>query len=203
MDELTDGELLSRSAAGDPDAFAALVDRHRNPLVNYLTHVCLDYGRAEEIAQEAFVKLYRTAGRYSDRSSLAPLIFRIATNHYRSEERRSRRWSRLLTLVSRNDPPVASPQKILLQDEAQRKVSEAMGRLPVPYRAALVLREIEGWSHQQVAEALGCRVGTVKSRISRGRELLRQMLAPYWNGEEHETGHREALEVAPAERRIS
>lgn len=203
MDGLTEGELLTRAGTGDPDAFAILVDRHKDSLVNYLTHLCLDYSRAEEIAQEAFVKLFRASGRYGDRETLAPLLFRIATNHYRSEERRSRRWSRLLALVSRNERPVESPQKSLLEGEVQRKVSEALERVPVPYRAALVLKDIEGWSHQQIAEALGCRIGTVKSRVSRGRELLRQMLAPYWNGENHGTGHREGLAVPATERRLS
>lgn len=203
MDGPTEGELLTRAGNGDPDAFAILVDRHKDSLVNYLTHLCLDHSRAEEIAQEAFVKLYRAAARYGDRESLAPLLFRIATNHYRSEERRGRRWSRLLTLVSRSEPPVESPQKALLEHEVRQKVSEALERLPLPYRATLVLREIEGWSHQQIAEALGCRIGTVKSRIARGRKLLRQMLAPYWNGEDHGTGHREGLAVAPPERRLS
>jgi len=203
MDGPHEGELLARAVDGDHAAFATLVDRHKDSLVNYLTHLCRDYSRAEEIAQESFVKLFRSGRRYSDRQLIAPLLFRIATNAFRSEERRSHRWSRLLTLVSRTETRPESPQKVLLEEEIRRKVTDSLARLPVPYRAALVLREIEGWSHQQIAEALGCRIGTVKSRIARGRDLLREMLAPYWTGENHGTEHREGLAVASAHRRLS
>lgn len=203
MEEPTEGALLERARQGDHDAFSILVERHKDALVNYLTHLCRDHGRAEEIAQDAFVRLYRAGGRYQDREVLGPLLFRIATNTFRSEERRSRRWARLLMLVSTDEPQFESPQKVLLQDEICNLVSDALASLPLPYRAALVLREIEGWSHQEIGEALGCRIGTVKSRIARGRELLRQILSPYWNGVNHGTEPREAVAVAATHQRIS
>ena len=70
----------------------------------------------------------------------------------------------------------------MLAEEAQRETQEALAALPVAFRAALVLREMEGLSYEEIAAALGCPAGTVRSRINRGRALLRERLAPYWNG---------------------
>jgi RNA polymerase sigma-70 factor (ECF subfamily) len=178
----TDAELMARTKLGDPDAFGTVVARYKDQLVNYLTHVCGSRDRAEEYAQEAFVRLYQHAHRYDEQGKLAPYLFRIATNLMRSENSRMRRWQRLLLGYTTNGNGQPSPQAVALQREVQTKVSEALAAVPMPYRAALILREVEGWSYDEIAEALGCREGTVKSRIGRGREYLRQSLQPYWNG---------------------
>jgi len=181
-----DATLMARVKQGDEQAFADLVNRYKNPLVNYLTRMIRDRERAEDLAQDAFVRVYRSARRYRERGQFQAYLFRIATNQLRSEERRAARWRGLLpafTAEQRLRPPAASPQRAALGNEAVETVTRAIGRLPLHYRAAVVLREIEGWPYARIARALGCREGTIKSRVHRGKELLRQDLRPYWKGE--------------------
>jgi RNA polymerase sigma-70 factor, ECF subfamily len=181
MTDETDIEVMRRVRAGDHDAFEVIVDRYKHQLVNYLTHLAGNRERAEDYAQEAFVRLYQNADRYEERGLLAPYLFRIATNLVRSEMRRSLRWRALFPMlaghVSGNG---TSPHRALLEEEIQKKVSAAIEELPLPFRAPLVLREMEEWSYQEIADALGCNEGTVKSRINRARQRLRERLAPYW-----------------------
>lgn len=182
----TDAELMRRVREGDDDAFATIVDRHKHQLVRYLANLTGNRGAAEEYAQETFVRLYLTASRYREEGKLAPLLYRIATNLIRSEAARSRRWSDLLPLFGRSAQAPPSPQDTALRSEATLRVTSAIESLPLSYRAAILLREIEGWSYEEIAEALDCNSGTVKSRISRGREILKKLLASYWLGETSE-----------------
>ena len=185
---MTDDALMRRVQEGDDDAFGEIVDRYKDSLVNYLTHLVRSRDRAEEIAQDAFVRLYRNANKYRQQERLGPYLFRIATNLVVSEVRRERRWSLLLPRLHASTRTTApAPDTNLFTSEIQRQVAAAIDRLPVHFRAPLVLFEIEEWSYDEIAKALGVRVGTVKSRISRARDLLRRHLAPWWTGgETHE-----------------
>lgn len=180
----TDAQLLHRTRAAEPEAFAEVIDRHKDRMINYLTRLTGCRDRAEELAQETFVRLYQHLERYREQGELAAYLFRIATNLVRSEERRKRRFRLLEPLVRTNGHhPAPSPRAEALSSEAQQQVSQALASLALPYRAPLVLREIEGLSYRQIATALGCREGTIKSRIHRGKQLLKEKLAPYWKGE--------------------
>ena len=187
---MTDDALMKRVVDGDEAAFAEIVDRYKDSLVNYLTHLVRSRDRAEEIAQDAFVRLYRNAANYRERDRLGPYLFRIATNLTVSEIRRERRWSLLMPrLHASTSSSIAPPDANLMTDEIQRQVTKALEKLPIKYRAPLVLFEMEEWSYDEIAAALEVRTGTVKSRISRARELLRRHLAPWWIGgtpDEHE-----------------
>jgi len=184
---MSDDALMQRVRGGDDDAFAEIVDRYKDSLVNYLTHLVRSRDRAEEVAQDAFVRLYRNAANYKQLERLGPYLYRIATNLVVSEIRRERRWSLLLPRLNASTPSsTPSPDTNLFTSEIQRKVSDAIAQLPLPYRAPLVLFEIEEWSYDEIAKALGVRIGTVKSRISRARQLLRKQLAPWWTGGDHE-----------------
>jgi RNA polymerase sigma-70 factor (ECF subfamily) len=186
MHELSDGELMARTREGDHDAFALLVDRHKDSLVNYLSHLVRDRGHAEELAQEAFVKLYEHAAQYREEGRLAPYLFKIATNLFRSELRRKQRWGVLVHMFTPTEEAhKETPQKDLLEQEIVDRVSRELARLPILYRSAVILRDIEGLSYEEIAEALETNIGTIKSRIGRGREQLRVALTPYWNGGEH------------------
>ena len=184
---LDDGALMARVKQGDEQAFADLVDRYKNPLVNYLTQMTRNRERAEDLAQDAFVRVYRTAGRYREQGQFQAFLFRIATNQLRTEARRAARWRSLLPALAaehRLRAPAPSPQSTALGVEAVDAVTRALSRLPLHYRAPLVLREIEGWPYARIAATLGCREGTVKSRVHRGKNLLREDLSEYWNGGE-------------------
>lgn len=182
MTALDDAELVGRIQSGDREAFAILVNRHKDKLVNYLTVLVRDRERAEELAQEVFLKLYLHAGRYREQGRFLPYLYRIATNLVRSEERQRRRREVLLRAFGTNGNGRPDPQAELLAAELGERVGAAMAALPLRYRSPLTLREIEGWSYRDIATALRCREGTVKSRVHRGREQLRRLLEPYWNG---------------------
>lgn len=181
-ESLRDGELMRHTVVGDRDAFTVLVDRHKDPLVSYLARLTGCRDRAQDLAQETFLRLYQHADRYRDRGTFKAFLYRIATNLVRSEARRERRFRLLRPFLREKDgqPPEAAHR--VLRDEAQRKLAEAVIRLPLGYRVPLVLHEIEGWPYHEIAEQLDCRVGTVKSRIHRARQRLKDELAPYWRG---------------------
>lgn len=194
-----DADLMARVRAGDREAFARLVDRHKDPLVGYLARLTGSPDRAQDLAQEAFLRLYRAAAGYRERGQLAAFLYRIATNLVRSEARRERRWRRLAprltsgretegapaesaaTIGVPGDPaPPGGPHR-LVRRELQHRLARALAALPLELRAPLVLYEIEEWSQREVARALGCREGTVKSRLFRARRRLREELADCWD----------------------
>ena len=180
--EESDAELMAEVRSGNRDAFARLINRHKDAVVHYLTRLTGHRDRAEDLAQESFLRLFRSASGYDEQGYLRAYLFRIATNLVRSEERREKRLRLLLPFLGgrRHDEPSA-PSGLLLQ-EMHRQVAMAVAGLPLRFRVPLVLHEIEGWSYADIAQELSCREGTVKSRIHRGRQHLRQRLEPYWNG---------------------
>jgi len=178
----SDADLMQRVRHGDREAFAGLVELHKDAVVNYLARLTGDRDRAEDLAQETFLRLWRSATSYVEQGFLRAFLFRIATNLVRSEERREKRFRLLLPFLGRRDhDEPAAPSGLLLQ-ELHREVAGALAALPLRYRVPLVLHEIEGWSYGDIARELSCREGTVKSRIHRGRQRLRQRLQPYWQG---------------------
>lgn len=183
MEAENDGVLVARMRHGDEEAFVLFVNRYKNPLINYLTHLTRGRERAEDVAQETFVRFYRNLNQCRAQERLGPYLFRIATNLAHSQGRRERRWGLLLPMLRASDSRRSPlPDAPLLTNEIQRQVAAALDRLPLRYRAPLVLFEIEEWSQEEIAEALGCRLGTVKSRISRARALMRKELESWWVG---------------------
>ncbi|MEM1201865.1 MAG: sigma-70 family RNA polymerase sigma factor [Acidobacteriota bacterium] len=175
----------------DRDAFGRIVEQYKDRMVNYLTRLTGERERAEDVAQETFVRFYQHRDRYRDEGTLAAYLFRIATNLVRSEERRRSRWRLLVPMWSRggtspdgvhtvDSPPTPDPQRSTLASEEHLMVTRAIAALDLTLRAPLVLREIEGLSYRDIAEVLGLAEGTVKSRLHRARELLKEALAPYW-----------------------
>jgi RNA polymerase sigma-70 factor (ECF subfamily) len=167
----------------DDGAFVVFVEEHQHSLINYITHLTRSRERAEEIAQDAFVRFYRNLARCRDNERLTPYLFRIATNLVVTHIRREQRWRRILPLLTVMQPSSAPPSdRTLMTDEIQKKVTAALEQLPLKFRAPLVLFEIEEWSYDAIAHALDCCIGTVKSRISRARKLMRVQLESWWIG---------------------
>jgi RNA polymerase sigma-70 factor (ECF subfamily) len=187
--EPSDGELMARIATGDGAAFGVVVGRYGDSLVNYLSKLTGCRSRAEDYAQEAFVRLLENARRYDDRGFLSAYLYRIATNLVRSDERRRVRWRGIAAALERSPAAtLEAPASKLLSQEASSYVTAAIALLPLRFRAPLVLREIEERSYEEIAAALGCRIGTVKSRIHRAKALLRSRLRGYWQGgSDHES----------------
>jgi RNA polymerase sigma-70 factor (ECF subfamily) len=174
---------MRRTQAGDREAFASLIDRHKDRLVNYLTVLSRDRDRAEDLAQEPFVRLFERSARYEERGQFVPYLYRIGINLLRTEERKTRRRQFLLAMFSHNGHrEVPSPQAEWLRNEESQCLFRALDGLPLRFRSPLLLREVEGWSYRDIGEALSLSAGTVKSRIHRARERLKALLGPYRNG---------------------
>jgi RNA polymerase sigma-70 factor (ECF subfamily) len=171
----SDASLMARVQEGDRGAFAVLVERYQDAVVNYLTRTSGSRARAEDLAQETFLRLYQHAASYREEGKLGGWLYRTATNLLRSEERWMWRWHPFGPRASMRAEP-ARQEADLLKDEARRVVQAALVRVPLCYRAPLVLHVIEERSLDEVAEVLDLPLGTVKSRISRGRARLRAEL---------------------------
>jgi RNA polymerase sigma-70 factor (ECF subfamily) len=182
LDSTDDAELMARVREGDQAAFMDLVDRHKDAVVSYLARLTADRDRAEDLGQETFLRLFRSAPDYTEQGYLRAYLFRIATNLVRSEERRAKRQRLLMPFLPRPEPAEPAAASGMLRRELHREVTEAVAKLPLRYRVPLVLHEIEGWSYVDIAQEMGCREGTVKSRVHRGRQQLKKRLEPYWNG---------------------
>jgi RNA polymerase sigma-70 factor (ECF subfamily) len=179
----SDADLMTRVRRGEREAFGVLVDRHKDGLVAYLARLTGSRERAEDLAQEAFLRLYRAAPGYRERGRLAAFLYRIATNLLRSEERRERRWRLLSPELRPRAEARAEPgaPELVMRAELRRRLAEAVEGLPLALRVPLVLYEIEDWPQREIARVLACRVGTVKSRLHRARARLREELGPVWN----------------------
>lgn len=180
---ISDGELFLKAREGDQAAFAELIDRHKAGLVNYLTYLCGDLDRAEDLAQEAFIRLYERGTGYSDQGKLEAYLFRIGANLLRTQIRKERRRSQLrrLFLAPGSLRTEANQDHRLLSSELGGKLARALMDLPLHFRTPLILAYVEGWSYREIARTVGCREGTIKTRIHRGRKLLRQQLESYYD----------------------
>lgn len=198
----TDAELMVRVRDGDRDAFGQIVDRHKDSLVGYACRLTGCPSRAEDVAQEAFLRLFQFAPRYQENGQLVALLLRIATNLVRSEERRNTRWR---NITHRFADDIGSPsnaggsqQSRLISQERHEQLASAIAELPLKYRVPLVLHDIEGWSYDQVAGFTDSRQGTIKSRISRARQRLREKLGQKEENQEvnrHERPKRRRFEI--------
>jgi RNA polymerase sigma factor (sigma-70 family) len=178
---LTDAEAMGRVREGDWDAFAALVDRHRTRLERYLARLAGSRDAGEELAQEAFVRLWLAASRYREEGRFEAYLYRIGTRLAQRAARRQRRAAAFRLTFGRtgtavDGEPASEP---LFRDEIRREVERALERLPIPFRAPLVLAVMEERSHAEIAELLGLRLATVKTRLFRARLRLRAELEPY------------------------
>lgn len=187
----TDHELVMAVAQGDEAAFQEIVHRYRNQIINFIYRMLNDYDKATDLSQETFLRIYTSASRYQATYSFSTYIYRIAANLAISElrQRKRRRWvSFLLPFRNYDDdsgqemefPDQAPLQDELMIDTERRKaVSMAIQSLPEKYRLTLVLRDVEGLSYEEITEITNLSEGTVKSRINRGRNLLRDKLQKY------------------------
>ena len=194
-----DAALMLRVKQGDTEAFAALVDKYKQPVMNLACRTLRDLTEAEDIAQIVFVQVYKSASRYEPSAKFSTWLFTIARNLCLNEiRRRSRHPAESLdqTHADSDDQPVhqiedkrsVSPPEQLLRGELEEKVAQAVAALPENQRTALLLCQQEELSYEEIAEVLGCSLSATKSLIHRGRETLKAKLKPYlhsgeWRGE--------------------
>ena len=188
--KLSDHELIEATKGGDEAAFGEIMGRYRNPITNYLYRFLNDYEEAVDLAQETFVRVYFAIDRYHTQFAFSTYIYRIATNLAISEIRKRKR-RKLLSLTglfqSEDDQQVefqppdtrALPDAELVDDERSQVIARAIAALPEKYRVPVILRDVEGKTYDEVAEIMELGLGTTKSRISRGRALLKEKLQHY------------------------
>jgi RNA polymerase sigma-70 factor (ECF subfamily) len=184
--------FIENLRAGDAQAFDVLITRYSPDIYALLCRLTQDADEAGDLTQETFLKALRSIGKFRGDSELKTWLFRIAINESRNRFRWWRRRRREKTVSL--DAPVndselrihdtvagneRNPEETLLDDEYRRALHAAMGRLPDVFREALVLCDIEGQSYQEIAKMLEINIGTVKSRISRGRDELRKQLKDF------------------------
>ena len=185
---LSDEDLMARVAEDDERAFTDLVGRFKGRVTNLISRVLNDRESSDDLAQEVFVRVFVHRRNYRTGSKFSTWVFTIAANLAKNEIRRRvrrRNWFSLDALtevfsdsiIQLADPTEGSEQ-VLEREQLQGAVGEAIATVPEKYRLALVLRDIEGLSYEEIAEVLGVPGGTVRSRINRARSMLKRKLQP-------------------------
>ncbi len=180
-----DEALVKRVQRGDKKAFDILVLKYQHKLMKLISRYVHDQSEVFDVAQEAFIKAYRALPNFRGESAFYTWLYRIAINTAKN----------YLVAQGRRTPDVdieiadaeqlagetelkeyATPDQIIARDEVEKTVFETIERLPVDLRTAITLRELEGLSYEEIAEAMSCPVGTVRSRIFRAREAINHEL---------------------------
>jgi RNA polymerase sigma-70 factor (ECF subfamily) len=186
---LGDSELVALYLAGDTRRFRELVERYQDRMVNFIQRSIGDRDRAQDLAQEVFIRVYRHIRRFDQEKKFSTWIYTIASNLAKNELRNRARNPIVLfqTLTSSWDDdhrPLQFEDSSMRPDDLFRKrqlqelVESAAAQLPAHHREVFVLREIEGKSYEEIAEITGTQLGTVKSRLNRARNRFAQLIAP-------------------------
>ena len=186
-----DQMLVERVQKGDKRAFDLLIQKYQHRIVSLVTRYVSDTSEAQDVAQEAFIKAYRAIGRFRGDSAFYTWLYRIAINT-------AKNW-----IVAKNRRPPASdidavdaeqygvsprlketstPENELLREEIERTVYDTIAGLPEDLRTAIMLREMDGMSYEEIATTMECPIGTVRSRIFRAREASDEKLKPLVGG---------------------
>lgn len=179
---MEENELIQRAGAGDASAFNMLMGMHERRMYAVALRMCGNPEDAQDCLQEAMLRIYRAIGGFKAQSSFSTWVYRITMNTCLDELRRrkNRKSTSLDALYDAGWSPEdagQTPEKHALAGDMQRQLHAFIRQLPEDMRAAIVLRDIEGYSYDEIATMLDANVGTIKSRISRGREKLREKIA--------------------------
>ena len=185
--DASDLELVRRAQRGERGAFDLLVLRYQHKVIKLVARLLRDPTEAEDVAQEAFVKAYRALGSFRGDSAFYTWLYRIAVNTARnamaSRQRRPLDYEAELSegeqsTVESRLRHTDTPEATVLSEEIRETVNRAVAALPEDLRTAIILREVEGLSYEEIAAAMDCPVGTVRSRIFRAREAIDRSLHP-------------------------
>lgn len=190
--EAADLEFLQRLRAGDAEAFDNLVTRYSGDVYALLFRLTADAEEAGDLTQETFLNALRSIKSFRGDAELKTWLFRIAINQSRNRFRWWKRRNRDTTVsmddrIGNSDQLVAdtlsasdaTPEEVYLRNERQRRIAAALGEMSAIFREVIVLCDIEGLSYEEIAATLEVNIGTVKSRIARGREELRRRLVDF------------------------
>ena len=186
-ERLGDQELVARAQAGDRRAFDLLVLKYQQKVAGLIGRYLRDPNEVQDVAQEAFIKAYRALSGFRGESAFYTWLYRIAINaaknHLASRGRRPPRDDLEMEVAEQLESggrlrEMGTPENHLLSEEIAQTVQQALDELPEDLRTAIVLRELEGLSYEEIAEAMDCPIGTVRSRIFRARDAIDKRLSP-------------------------
>jgi RNA polymerase sigma-70 factor, ECF subfamily len=184
-----DATLIDATLSGDSTAFGELVTRYQNRLFNTMVHLVGCAEDAEDVVQDAFVQAFVQLEKFRGQAAFYTWLYRIAFNTAMSHGRRRKPTRSVDEARERTgtDPvdPGAPPDGRMLQAERAEQIQAALGEMTEDHRAVLVLREMDGRSYEEIAEILELAIGTVRSRLHRGRMQLRELLKEILQEEAH------------------
>jgi len=172
---MNDKNLILLVQKGDEDAFEEIMHKYKNKIVNFLYNMTGDYEKAVELSQETFIRVYYKAKKYRPKAPFSSWLFTIASNLAKTElKKMNKRKSIPLENVYNNNQQGLSETDDFEMKETVKKIRRALNNLHRRYRIPLVLKDIEGFSQEEIADMLKKPVGTIKAQISRGRQYLKQ-----------------------------
>lgn len=179
---MEESRLIERAMRGDARAFNELMSMHERRMYAVAMRMCGNHEDAQDCLQEAMIRVYRAISGFKAQSSFSTWVYRITTNTCLDELRRrkARPNASLDGLLDAGWSPADSedtPERHTLRAEKAKLLRQMIGELPEDMRAAIILRDVQGLPYEDIAAALNVNVGTIKSRISRGREKLREKIA--------------------------
>jgi RNA polymerase sigma-70 factor (ECF subfamily) len=187
-DREIDQQLVERAQRGDKQAFGLLVQKYQRKLARLLARFIRDPAEVEDVTQEAFIKAYRALPAFRGDSAFYTWLYRIGINTAKNYLMALGRRAPTSTEVEAEEAEgfeegeqlrdINTPESVLLSSEIAKTVNSTIEKLPEELRKAIEMREIEGMSYEEIAEAMGCPIGTVRSRIFRAREAIASELRP-------------------------
>lgn len=169
--------LVARCRVGDREAMRTVYERFRRRVFTLVWRIAGEQ-EAEELTQEVFLKAFRAVDRFRGEAQLGTWLYRLAANAALSHVTRSKARSRAPESLLEVMPAPSSPLLVDGDPQIRRRIEAALGELPPGYRAVLVLHDIEGLQHDEIAQVLGCRIGTSKSQLHKARARMRALLGP-------------------------
>nr|WP_269156052.1 RNA polymerase sigma factor RpoE [Pandoraea apista] len=183
-----DQALVERVQKGDKAAFELLVAKYHRKIIRLVSRLVRDAAEVEDVTQEAFIKAYRALPQFRGESAFYTWLYRIAVNTAKNHLATQGRRAPTSTEANAEEAEtfaeadqlrdINTPESMLMSKQIAQTVNTAMEALPDELRTAITLREIEGLSYEEIAEAMGCPIGTVRSRIFRAREAIASRLRP-------------------------
>jgi RNA polymerase sigma-70 factor (ECF subfamily) len=172
-----DFSLIQRFIEGDESTFKTLVQRHKDKIRNIIYLTLNSSDAVDDIAQDVLITIYKHLKSFRFESQFSTWLYRITINKCKDHLRKIKIRSIFAPMKDGDEEPVYIPS--MEHKDISEIVNKAISKLPEKLRVPLLLKDIEGLSYQEIAEAVGCEIGTVKSRIFRAREGLREFLKPY------------------------
>jgi RNA polymerase sigma-70 factor (ECF subfamily) len=181
--EHDEAKLISRCQEGDQEALKQIFDLYHNKVYRVAYGVLRHREEALDIVQEVFIKLFRSIGDFKRESRLSTYLYRMTVNtaidHLRKTGKAHVSSLDEEEAIQPAEEPERRPDRIFLYKELEGKVNEAFNKLPVDQRTAMILREVEGLSYQEIAETMKSSIGTVMSRLHYGRKRMQELLKDY------------------------